>query len=222
MNVLLIAATEAEIAPLATLIAHKQEADGMYRFAWGTLTISITGVGMVATAYALTVQLCRKPYDLVIQAGIGGAFNRQLQIGQVVQVATEQWGDMGAQDHDAYIDIFSLGLMDKDKHPFTNGRLVAPETTISKALQLQAAHGITVNTVSGNAQTIARLQAAYSADVESMEGAAMHYVCLMEGVHFVQLRAISNYVEPRDREKWDIPTAISNLNETLLSLLDAV
>ncbi len=224
MDVLLIAATEAEIAPLATLIADMQDAgtEALYHFSWGSVTLCITGVGVVATAHALTKQLCNKPYDVVVQAGISGAFNRQLQIGQVVTVATEQWGDMGAQDHDNYIDIFSLGLMDKDSHPFTNGRLIAPETAISKALQLQAVDGITVNTVSGNAATIARLQALYNADIESMEGAAMHYVCLMESIPFVQLRAISNYVEPRDRGKWNIPLAVNNLNTALVQLFNTL
>jgi futalosine hydrolase len=224
MDILLIAATEAEIAPLAKLIANNRVpgSETAYHFAWGRLVVCVAGVGMVATAYALTKQLAAHRYDIVVQAGIGGAYNRQLQLGQVVQVLTEQYGDMGAQDHDSYIDIYTLGLLDGNTHPYIEGKLPAPETEAGMALQLQVVSGITVNTVSGNEATIARMQNKYASDTESMEGAAMHYVCLMEDVPFLQLRAISNYVEPRDRGKWDIPLAVHNLNDVLAKLFNTI
>ena len=54
---------------------------------------------------------------------------------------------------------------------------------------------------------------------ESMEGAALHYVCLMEQVPFAQVRCISNYIEPRNRKAWDIPIAVGNLNEWLVGFV---
>ena len=50
-----------------------------------------------------------------------------------------------------------------------------------------------------------------------------HYeddVCLLEKVNFVHIRAISNYVEPRNKEGWDIPLALDNLSEFLVKLLN--
>jgi futalosine hydrolase len=35
-----------------------------------------------------------------------------------------------------------------------------------------------------------------------MEGAALHYTCLMEKIPFMQLRSISNYIAERDKSKW--------------------
>jgi len=52
-----------------------------------------------------------------------------------------------------------------------------------------------------------------------MEGAAVFYVCLFEKIPFLEIRAISNYVEVRDTTKWDIPTAIENLTDELFRFL---
>ena len=52
-----------------------------------------------------------------------------------------------------------------------------------------------------------------------MEGAAFFYACLSAGLEPVQLRAISNYVEPRNREAWRMREAITALNDTLRQLL---
>jgi len=55
---------------------------------------------------------------------------------------------------------------------------------------------------------------------ESMEGAALHYVCLMENVPFVQIRGISNYIGERNKQKWDMMNSIVNLNETLIKIIN--
>ncbi len=55
--------------------------------------------------------------------------------------------------------------------------------------------------------------------VESMEGAALHYTCLEEGIAFLQLRAVSNTVGERNKTKWDIRAAIDGLNDRLIRLL---
>ena len=52
-----------------------------------------------------------------------------------------------------------------------------------------------------------------------MEGAVVFYVCNWMGVSCFQIRAISNYVEPRDSAKWNIPLALEKLNEAVLNVL---
>jgi futalosine hydrolase len=41
----------------------------------------------------------------------------------------------------------------------------------------------------------------------------------MENAKYVQIRAVSNYVEPRNKENWQMGLAIKNLNEYLITLL---
>jgi futalosine hydrolase len=52
-----------------------------------------------------------------------------------------------------------------------------------------------------------------------MEGAVVLYVCNWLGVTCFQIRAISNFVEPRDSSQWNIPLALEKLNLTVLDVL---
>ena len=45
---------------------------------------------------------------------------------------------------------------------------------------------------------------------------------LQENVSFLQIRSISNYVEERNKDNWDIPIAIKNLNSTLIDIFEAL
>jgi len=57
---------------------------------------------------------------------------------------------------------------------------------------------------------------------ESMEGAAFFYACKQAGVPCLQIRAVSNYVEKRNRDAWQIGLAIKNLNSFAAEFLDRV
>jgi futalosine hydrolase len=52
-----------------------------------------------------------------------------------------------------------------------------------------------------------------------MEGAAVFFVCRWLGVPCIQIRAISNRVEPRSKAVWDIPLALENLKNSLQKVL---
>jgi nucleoside phosphorylase len=85
---------------------------------------------------------------------------------------------------------------------------------------LPAVTGITVNTVHGNVRSIARVVERLAPDVESMEGAAFMYACLVSGVRFVQVRAVSNVVEKRNRGAWRIGEAVAALNDVAWRAID--
>ena len=212
MNLLVVAATEPEIRSFINHIRNNKYPSVMVK----TL---VTGVGMLATAYALTRHLQSNKYDLVVQAGVGGSFDPNIPLGQVVFVASDQYGDMGAEDHDEYIDIFEMGLMNRDTAPHNMGKLFTPLSLIHEKFRLPMVSGLTVNTVSGSARTIQRRTQKYNCHVESMEGAAFHYVCLQENVSFAQVRSISNYVMPRDKSRWEMKEAIINLNNWLIDFI---
>ena len=76
-----------------------------------------------------------------------------------------------------------------------------------------------MNKVHGNEESIDRLLKQFDVEVESMEGAAVALVCEQENIPYIQLRGISNYVTKRNRDAWDIPLAVKNLNDTLHSIL---
>ena len=220
MDILLIAATEAEIAPLIKHIVVEWECveSKKYIKEGKSITILPTGVGMLATSYLLAKELVRSNYDLVVNVGVAGSYNRGIQIGEVVFVKTEQMGDFGAEDRDGYIDVFELGLVGSNDMPYNCGKLENP--TVHSNMDLRTVAALTNNMVSGKDKTIQRLTEKHGADIETMEGAAVHYICLCEGVNFAQIRSISNYVEPRNRDNWQLSTAITNLNTWLIKYLD--
>ena len=82
------------------------------------------------------------------------------------------------------------------------------------------AKGITVNKITDDAFQNKMIREKFSPAVESMEGAAFHYVCLLERINFLQLRAISNRVGERDKSKWKLKESIENLNKELLRIIE--
>jgi len=79
--------------------------------------------------------------------------------------------------------------------------------------------GITVNTVHGSERSIASVAARCAPQVESMEGAAFMFACLMHDLPFAQVRAVSNVVERRNRSAWRVAEAIDRLAETTRHIL---
>ncbi|MEL7159951.1 MAG: futalosine hydrolase, partial [Bacteroidota bacterium] len=129
-------------------------------------------------------------------------------------------GDLGAEDRDgSFLPLRELGLFPGIPYD-ENEVLRLPEGYAP--LPLRECAGLTVNRVNGTAASITAVRKYFpDAQVESMEGAAFFHTCLLAGLEPVELRAISNYVEPRNRKAWKIGEAIGNLNAQLRTLLGA-
>ncbi|TNE69649.1 MAG: futalosine hydrolase [Bacteroidetes bacterium] len=222
MQVLLVAATPFEIGPLThTLEQEFQPLENGTLFERNGLWVrpAITGIGVMATAWHLALALERYRPDLVVNAGVAGAFDRSLPLGMVVQVRTERLGDLGVEEADGrFTDLFDLGLAEPDQPPFIQGILHNPEADTHNFLP--AVNGLTVNRVHGQEASIAAIQQKYpQVQVETMEGAAFFYACLQAGVPFLAIRSLSNYVEPRNRDAWELGLAIESLNAVILEML---
>ncbi len=205
MQILVIASTSPEIQPLP-------DADADY-------DVLITGVGIPAAIYHLQKRMLQIDYDLVIQAGIAGSFNADIKLGQVVLVKQDCFADLGIEENDTYTPVFETGLSDKNEFPFENGWLVNTNE-ILKTSSLLCVKAISVNKVSDRELQKLQFIKKFNADIETMEGAALHYVCLQENIPFLQIRSISNYVGERDKTKWKMQEAIVNLNAALFKLIN--
>jgi futalosine hydrolase len=212
MKILLVAATSAEIAPLLTKHFLGQNTDS-FILGKHQVNVLITGVGMVSTAFALGQELTRNGYDLAINAGIGGSFDRDIPLGKVLHISDDTFAELGAEDADGFIAIDTLGFGTQ----YTQA--LAPAIPLPFLETIQKASAITVNKVHGLASSIAATTSKYHVQVESMEGAAFFYACAQVELASIQLRAISNWVEPRNRDAWNIPLAIANLNQSIEQLL---
>jgi futalosine hydrolase len=210
MSLLLCAATTFEIQPTLDFI-KKQQLDKQ-------ITVLFTGVGLLASTYTLTKEICVQRPEMIIQAGIAGSLDAKLALAQVVVVKTEVIGDLGVDEQNSFRDLFSLGFIQKDLPPFQNGKLVNPYLP-NNATDLLQVDGVSVNEISTSKSRISYYQQALGAQVESMEGAALHFVALQEKIPFLQLRSISNYIGERDKQAWKLQEAINTLNSKLQELI---
>lgn len=223
MRLLLVAATEGEIRPLFEMMSHSQNHFSnatVLLFEGHDVRFLVTGIGGVATACILSAHLVGHTYDLVINIGIAGAFSKELGIGDVVNVTEEIFGDLGIEESDStFHDLFESGLMTLDQFPFREGKVLPFQPWA--VLSLPVVRGLSINKVHGNSESIDRIRSKYDPEVETMEGAAFFYTCHVHKQPGIQLRAISNFVESRNREKWNIPLALENLSKRVFHLLSA-
>ena len=218
MRILVTAATVDEWMPAYLRI------DPLYTSDSKRIKVSFhqSGVGMLATAVALTKIIVDEKPDLIIQIGIAGSFDNTMALGKVICVKEESLGDLGVQEDGKWKDIFDLKLEKSNYPPFEKRKLPNQWLNDYNLLKLPEVNGITINEITTTDARTQQLQKKYEAATESMEGAALHYVCRQFNVPFIQIRAISNYIGERDKSKWEMGVAIQNLNLTLLKYIDKI
>jgi futalosine hydrolase len=214
MKVGIISSTFFEIQPTINFLSQQQRTYPLHEF-----HVCVTGIGSLLTSYHLTKFVQKHKPDYMLQAGVAGSFIDKFQRGDVLMVRDELLGDLGAHDTETFNDIFDLGLMDVSADVFHNKRLVNPHITEWIRHGLPIARGLTVNQISTDPKFIERLVVKYGCEIESLEGAAFHFVCLHEQVPFLQLRAVSNVVGERNKKNWRIKEAVQNLNDKLITLI---
>jgi len=179
-----------------------------------------SGVGMLASAFSLTKLVMEDKPDLLLQIGLAGCFDTSVPAGKVVLVETEIAGDLGVEEDGNWRDVFNMKLERSNYPPYEKKLLPNPHLQKLNLLKLRAVTGITVNEITTRKERIKQLVKKYNPVTESMEGAALHYVCRSMNIPFLQMRTISNYVGERDKSKWMIKEALDNLNQTLLKYVD--
>ena len=214
MDILLTAATNFEIQPTINYLADRDCLIGSNRF-----TVLIAGIGCMSTAYWLTKIIDKDRPDLLIQAGIGGSFSNDFPPGSLVLVNEEVTGDLGVEENNEFRDLFDLGLP-QISDPYTGKSLLNKDEEMLQRYNLPLVKAVTINEISTRAARIEQLQQKYQPVVESMEGAAFHYVALIEKIPYIQLRAVSNMVGERDKSKWKMKEAIALLNEQLITMVN--
>ncbi len=202
MKSLIVAATYTEIAPfmehfniIESEFSQKKSFD-----------VLITGVGMTATAFSLG-KFLHNNYKSVINVGIAGSFNKELPIGTIVNIIQDTFSELGAESGDSFVSIDELGFGRASYHG-------------EKIDGIDQVSGITVNTVNGNSVSINQVIKRLNPETESMEGAAVFYCASKYNIPAIQIRCISNYVEPRNKENWNISLAINNLNNWLIKHIE--
>ncbi len=214
-NILVLAATTKEINPFIQWLKKEQSQTHNLN-----IDIHVAGIGLTATAYHLTKQLAIKKYDRVVQAGVAGCYDFKIPLGTVLAVKQDSIADQSVVEMKKLKTLFDLKLVPHSQHPYKKDWLINPDKNILKLTGLKTVNGISVNEISTSKQMIKFYRETFNPVTESMEGAALHYVCLMEKIPFIQIRSISNYIGERNKKKWDMNESIENLNNSLIQIIN--
>jgi len=176
----------------------------------GIITI-VSGVGLTATAHATLRAIYEYEPDMLIMAGIAGAYpHSSFKVGDVALVESEVEGDLGFFTPDGFTHLAHLPIdMEFERRHTLNCPFIPAGTHLPRArsMSLNAAMAHYVNTE--------------FVDLENMEGAAFFYTCLQEDQPFLELRAISNFVNV-DNDEWDMQGSIKAMTAALHLLLDDI
>ncbi|MGH7457672.1 MAG: futalosine hydrolase, partial [Longimicrobiaceae bacterium] len=220
-RLIIACATRAEAAPLRPRLARTRELELGRRRAWRGEVAGVpvlllpTGVGKTNTAQALTVALERGGVLGVLCFGVAGAYTAAgVEPGGVVLATSEAYGDEGVEAPGGWLSTEEIGfpLLERplrhNAFPLSPGWVERAGEALRRAgISFTSGSFVTVSACSGTEKRGVELARRFGALAESMEGAAAAHLATLYGIPFLEVRAISNLVEDRDRGRWQLEEA---------------
>lgn len=208
------------------------------------IIVAITGVGKVNAAHISTKVFEKllsehpaKLPDIVISMGIGGAYPASgLSVGDIAVAIEETYGDEGVISKDGFKDMSEIGLpifsLNEDNQTKIYNRIELDDKLSKKAFEIirnleigadcKKGVFITVSSCSGTLKRAEELKRAFNGLCENMEGASIAHISKIYRLPMIEVRGISNIVEDRDKEKWNINLASRNCQEAVLAVLKEI
>jgi futalosine hydrolase len=213
MRVIITAATNLELDGCA------KKASQVFKKSKLNISFHATGIGMLASGVKLTQLTTTYKPDLIIQMGIAGTYSKNEPLGKVMVVASESIADLGVRENGTFKDLFETGLQKENEAPFKKRKLTNPTIKSLNVLKSDLVAAVTINEITTSPKRIKEIIEARNPVLESMEGAALHYVGCFTKTPFIQIRAISNYVGERNKAKWKLKESIEQLEAYVLTYL---
>ena len=193
-----------------------------------------TGMGGVNAAHALTCVLQVWRPALVLQLGVGGAYPESgLRVGDVGLASEENYGDLGVRTSEGWqpAELIGIPVLERGESRYFNrlplerewvkaaGEVLVGVDWEGEEVGVKSGPFVTVQECSGTDALGMERARRFAAICENMEGAAVAHLCLAYGLPFLEVRGISNLVEDRRREAWDLPLAAQRGQRGGLALL---
>ena len=196
--------------------------------------LCVGGMGKVNAAHAAALMIAEfSPKSLLI-FGVGGAYpSSGATVGDIVLAQVEIAGDEGVLTHEGFKDMEYIGI------PLlkTSTSVIFTTYPASEPLLKQALHRlvtspepgrpnvhfgpfVTLSTCTGTTTRARELEERYHGLCENMEGAAAAQVAGLHAIPWLEVRGISNIVEDRDMQKWDIPKAAEASQKAVVRILE--
>lgn len=192
-----------------------------------------SGIGKINAASAVTALLETIEPEAVIVTGCAGAYPESgLTVGDLVLASEEILADEGVITPQGFVDFAALGfplleqggpLMEQrfpaDPQMLAAARPLIESAVITAGANLATGPLVTVSTCSGTDQAARDMVQRTGGICENMEGAAVAQICRLYEVPFFELRGISNLVENRNLERWNLPEAAKIAQKALMAYL---
>jgi futalosine hydrolase len=200
-KILIVTAVAAEKEAILRGIGHNDKID-----------VLEVGVGPIEAAVRTTVALSKNKYDLVISAGIGGAFPTKATIGSIVVADHLEVADLGAETPNGFLSVDELGF-GTATYNVNQSAVDEIYQFLHKSNQLVVKGTvITVSTVTGTKEKAQELtKRIENVTAEAMEGFGVATAAKQFDTPALELRSISNMVGPRNKEEWNIKGALQGL-----------
>ncbi|WP_062052550.1 futalosine hydrolase [Bacillus sp. JCM 19034] len=173
--------------------------------------VRLAGVGPVEAAVATTMELSNQSYNAVVNMGIAGGFEERAKVGSLVVASKVILADLGVQTEEEFKPVESIGFGQSVLSP---DRTLVDRLTRTAGKSVLEAPVLTMSTVTGTSWRADELRRRYpDAAAEAMEGFGVGFAALKQGLPFMEIRAISNAIGPRDRDAWRMQDALLALTE---------
>lgn len=193
LELLVCAATPMELAAFGALAGMQD------RF--------LTGVGIPQALAQTLITADRLRPKRIVNIGIAGAYpGSGLQIGDIITALFETYGDIGFEVPEP------PGFHSINESPW--GEFYQTPLPLVQFAEFPAARsgiGCTVNACTGTEKTGLAREAAFGADFETMEGAAVAQAGQVLEIPVCEIRAVSNFASTRDMRPENIQLALANL-----------
>ena len=174
---------------------------------------AICGIGVAATALSTSTLIGQLEPSQVVLAGIAGAFTQSgLQLVDVVQVERDCLADLGYQMEARMATLEDMGLTHLPTRTSPMGTQFENQVLDPEGKRTSA---ITVNRITASQTRATLLWNRFGSGLEQMEGAGAAMACRLRNLPFYHVRAVSNFVGPRDPSSWKIQPACEALTHWL-------
>ncbi|MBN1967994.1 MAG: hypothetical protein JXR48_14275 [Candidatus Delongbacteria bacterium] len=195
----------------ASVIEADFDLEGLYENC--EVYVKICGIGPAYSILESYLAISELNPDLVINAGIAGAFLKNgPRINEVVYIKSDTI-ENSKHTGDGITNI-SIDQDFNEAYVFNS--------SYEKIHGLRSFKGLTVSLMSGSRELSDKRYEQFKADTESMEGGSVMLAAKKLDVPVIQIRSISNLTGTRQINKDYLVSSINSLNETLYKLISVI
>lgn len=211
MSLLIVSATYIEAQRIVESLKMKKVSSFLYSSKENNADLLVTGIGSVATVFAMMSLRNISMYEMFINVGISGSFNQKIEIGSVINVKSDFFGDIGINTEKGYLPVFESHFNSAYNNLINNGKIYNTSDYPAFFRDLKKCNGVTVNET--------EKKNFIDADIETMEGAAFMLVSKHYKKVFLQLRGVSNVIGKTKKTDWDISSPINSYSCLVLDFI---